>query len=126
MPTHIQLASGHARRDLDRVVDILSSDHPGGVALLGNEGVGKSTLAAQAAERLGLGESLWVIGTLAQSAVPFGAFGPLLDIQEAGKPAAMLSAAAESHSGPSEFGTDHHRQRAAVGPTVGQPGLSSR
>ncbi len=84
------------RHALDQVVEILSEDRLGGVALLGNEGVGKSTLAAQAAERLGLGEPVWVIGTLAQSAVPFGAFGPLLDIREAGKPAAMVSAAAES------------------------------
>ena len=84
------------RRALDQVVDILSEERLGGVALLGNEGVGKSTLAAQAAERLGLGEPVWIIGTLAQSAVPFGAFGPLLDIREAGKPAAMLAAAAES------------------------------
>lgn len=84
------------RHDLDRVVEILADERLGGVALLGNEGVGKSTLAAQAAERLGLGEPVWVIGTLAQSAVPFGAFGPLLEVQEAGKPAAMLAAAAES------------------------------
>jgi hypothetical protein len=85
------------RNALGGVVDILSSDQSGGVALLGGEGVGKSTLAAQAAERLGLGEPVWVIGTLAKSAVPFGAFGPLLpDIPDAGKPAAMLSAAAES------------------------------
>ena len=84
------------RRALDRVGDVLSEDRLGGVALLGNEGVGKSTLAAQAAGRLGLGEPLWVIGTLSASSVPFGAFGPLLDIKEAGKPAAMLSAAAES------------------------------
>lgn len=84
------------RRALDRVVEALSADRLGGVALLGNEGVGKSTLAAQAAEQLGIGEPLWVIGTLSASAVPFGAFGPLLDIKEEGKPAAMLSAAAES------------------------------
>ena len=84
------------RHALDGVVEIISSDRSGGVALLGDEGVGKSTLAAQAAERLGLGEPVWVIGTLAQSAVPFGAFGPLLDIQAPGKPAAMLDAAAES------------------------------
>ena len=84
------------RRALDGVVDILSSDHSGGVALRGSEGVGKTTLAAQAAGRLGLGEPIWVIGTMSQSAVPFGAFGPLLDIKEAGKPAAMLAAAAES------------------------------
>ena len=84
------------RRALDGVVDVLSSDRTGGVALLGNEGVGKTTLAAQAAGRLGLGEPVWVTGTLSQSAVPFGAFNPLLDIKEAGKPAAMLSAAAEN------------------------------
>ena len=53
------------RRALDRVFDVLSEPRLGGVALLGNEGVGKSTLAAQVAERLGLGEPLWVIGTLA-------------------------------------------------------------
>ena len=84
------------RHALERVVEILSSDCSGGVALLGDEGAGKSTLAAHSAERLGLGAPVWVIGTLAQSAVPFGAFGPLLDIQEAGKPEAMLAAAAES------------------------------
>lgn len=84
------------RRALDRVADIVAQDRCGGVALLGNEGVGKTTLAAQAAERLGLGEPLWVVGTFAQSAVPFGAFGPLLDIHEAGKPAELMSAAAES------------------------------
>lgn len=84
------------RRALDRVVDVLSGGSRGGVALLGSEGVGKSTLAAQAAQLLDLGEPLWVIGTLAQSAVPFGAFGPLLEIQEPGKPAAMLAAAADS------------------------------
>jgi len=84
------------RRALDGVLDVLSSDRTGGVALLGNEGAGKTTLAAQAAGRLGLGDPIWVIGTLSQSAVPFGAFSPLLDIEEAGKPAAMLTAAAES------------------------------
>ena len=42
------------RRALDRVVDILDAN-PAGVALIGNEGVGKTTLAAQAARRLGRG-----------------------------------------------------------------------
>ncbi|MFY9336140.1 MAG: hypothetical protein WAO90_09080, partial [Mycobacterium sp.] len=59
------------RRALDRVVDILDAN-PAGVALIGNEGVGKTTLAAQAAQRLGRGEPLWAIGTLSQSSIPFG------------------------------------------------------
>ncbi|MBU3752138.1 MAG: AAA family ATPase, partial [Mycobacterium sp.] len=84
-----------ARRALDQVVETLAAN-PAGVALLGNEGTGKTTLAAQAAEQLGRGEPLWVVGTLAQSSVPFGAFGPLLEVHEAGKPAALIKAAADS------------------------------
>ena len=84
-----------ARSALDRVVDALDAN-PAGVALIGNEGVGKTTLAAQSAERLGRGEPLWVLGTLAQSSIPFGAFGPLLDIDDVGRPAALIAAAAES------------------------------
>ena len=81
---------------LDHVVSLLDGPGRRGVALLGNEGVGKTTLAGQAAERLGLGEPVWVVGTLAQSSVPFGAFGPLLDVQDAGKPAALIQSAADS------------------------------
>jgi len=84
------------RRATDRVGEIIAQERSGGVALVGHEGVGKTTLAARAAERLGLGDPLWVVGTFAQSSVPFGAFGPLLDIHEAGKPAELMSAAAES------------------------------
>ncbi|MCW1958555.1 MAG: hypothetical protein KIH64_008425, partial [Mycobacterium sp.] len=83
------------RDALDRLVVALQKN-PAGVAMVGNEGVGKTTLAAQAAERLGRGEPLWVVGTFAQSSVPFGAFGPLIDVHEAGKPAALISSAAES------------------------------
>ena len=84
------------RHSLDHIVELL--DRPGarGVALLGNEGVGKTTLAAAAAQRLGRGDPLWVTGTLAQSSVPFGAFGPLLEVQDAGKPAALIASAADS------------------------------
>ncbi len=85
-----------ARRAVDRVVDLLQSGPATGVALIGNEGVGKTTLAAQSAERLGRGEPLWAFGTMAQSMVPFGAFGPLLDVYDVGKPADMISAAAEA------------------------------
>lgn len=84
------------RRALDRVVDILQANTAGGVALIGNEGVGKTTLAAQAAERLGRGAPVWVIGTLAQSSVPFGAFGSLLNFHDVGKPAALIRSAADS------------------------------
>jgi hypothetical protein len=81
------------RRALDFAVDSLGRT---GVALVGNEGVGKTTLATMAVEQLGCGEPLWVVGTFAQSAVPFGAFGPLLDVQDAGKPAALIRSAADS------------------------------
>ena len=83
------------RRALDPIVDALNTN-PAGVALVGNEGVGKTSLAAAAAQRLGRGEPLWVVGTLAQSSVPFGAFGPLLDVHDVGKPAALIQAAADS------------------------------
>ncbi|MGV0990854.1 MAG: AAA family ATPase [Mycobacterium sp.] len=90
------------RRALDTVMDLLTPN-PGpeggstnGVALIGNEGVGKSTLAATAAERLGLGDPVWVIGTLTQQSVPFGAFGPLIEVHDVGKPAAMIRSAADS------------------------------
>ncbi len=84
-----------ARRAVDRVVELLQAGSATGVALIGNEGVGKTTLAAQSAERLGRGEPLWAFGTMTRSMVPFGAFGPLLDVHDVGKPAEMISAAAE-------------------------------
>jgi len=68
----------------------------GGVALLGVDGVGKTTLAEQIAERLGQPHPVRVTGTATQSAVPFGAFGPLVDIAEVGKPAALIHAALDS------------------------------
>ena len=83
------------RRAVDDVLERLNGG-ASGVALIGNEGVGKTTLAGQVAEGLGRGEPVWVVGTLAQSSVPFGAFGPLLEIQDAGKPAALLQSAADS------------------------------
>jgi len=83
------------RRALDRVIDVLDAN-PAGAALIGHEGVGKTTLAGQAAERLGRGKPLWVLGTLAQSSIPFGAFGPVIDVDEIGKPAAMIASAADS------------------------------
>ena len=84
------------RRAVDRVAELLAADSAGGVALLGNEGVGKTTLAGQAAERLGRGDPLWVTGTLAQSSVPFGAFGALIEFHDAGKPAALIHSAADA------------------------------
>jgi tetratricopeptide (TPR) repeat protein len=84
-----------SRGATDCIVDALGNN-PAGVALVGSEGVGKTTLASAAAQRLGRGEPLWVIGTLAQSSIPFGAFGPLLDVRDAGRPAALIQAAADS------------------------------
>ena len=79
----------------DRVMEVLDKN-PAGVVLIGSEGAGKSTLAAQAAARLGRGEPLWVIATAAQSSVPFGAFGPVAELGDVGKPSVMIDRAADS------------------------------
>lgn len=71
-------------------------DERPGVAVLGVDGVGKTTLAAQIAEGLGQSNPVRVIGTGTQTEVPFGAFGPLVDITEVGKPAALIHAALDS------------------------------
>lgn len=84
------------RRALETVVERLNDPATGGVALVGNEGVGKTTLAAQAAQRLGRGDPLWVVGTAARSLVPFGAFGNLVEIHDVGRPAALIRSAADS------------------------------
>jgi len=81
---------------LDEVVRLFDGHTAGGVALLGVDGVGKTTLAEQIAERLGQPNPVRVTGTATQSAVPFGAFGPLVDIAEVGKPAALIHAALDS------------------------------
>ena len=83
------------RAALDDVMAALAAN-PAGVALIGNEGVGKTTLAGQAAERLGRGDPLWVTGTAALSSIPFGAFGRLVGIHEVGKPAELIAGAAEA------------------------------
>ena len=86
------------RDAIDNLVEILTRN-PAGVALLGNEGVGKSTLAGQVAGqlagRLGSAKPIWVVGTAAQSSIPFGAFGPVIDTSDVGKPAAMISHASD-------------------------------
>jgi tetratricopeptide (TPR) repeat protein len=72
----------------------------GGAVVLGPDGVGKSTLARLAAEqfcqRHPSTHTRWVIGTPAERVVPFGAFAHLIDIDEIGKPAALLRAATAS------------------------------
>ena len=83
------------RAALDDVMAALAAN-PAGVALIGNEGVGKTTLAGQAAERLGRGDPVWVTGTAALTSIPFGAFGRLVDIHEVGKPADLIAGAAEA------------------------------
>lgn len=83
------------RTALDRILACLAAN-PAGVALVGNEGVGKTTLAGQAAESLGRGKPVWVVGTAAQSSVPFGAFGSLVEVHDVGKPAALIQSAADS------------------------------
>ncbi|MGB6108177.1 MAG: AAA family ATPase [Mycobacterium sp.] len=81
---------------LDEVVGSFGARADGGVALLGVDGVGKTTLAAQIAERLGHPDPIHVIGTATGSEIPFGAFNSLVDVAEVGKPATLIHAALDS------------------------------
>ncbi len=69
-----------------------------GAALIGPAGVGKTTLARDAAERLApdFPRVDWVRATASGSAVPFAAFERLLEVPETGKTAAVLRAARET------------------------------
>jgi DNA polymerase III delta prime subunit len=69
-----------------------------GAMLVGPAGVGKTSLARAAVASLAgeFGRVATVTGTVAGSEVPFGAFGDLIDIDDAGKTAAVLRAARES------------------------------
>ena len=74
-----------------------------GAVILGPDGIGKSTLARLAAEDFGGRHprtlTRWVTGTATERAVPFGAFGHLVEIADVGKPAALLRAARASLGG---------------------------
>ena len=69
-----------------------------GAVLIGPAGVGKSTLARQAAEQLSaeFDRVDWVLATASPPDVPFGAFEHLLDVPESGKTAAVLATARQS------------------------------
>ena len=70
----------------------------GGAVLIGPAGVGKTTLARAAAERLGsqFGRVDWVAATT--PTIPFAAFNHLIEVPETGKTAAVLRAARETLS----------------------------
>ena len=69
-----------------------------GAVLIGPAGVGKTSLARLAAQRLGprFARVGWVTGTASAGAVPFAAFSQLIDVPDAGKTAAVLRAAREA------------------------------
>ena len=69
-----------------------------GAVLIGSAGVGKTSLARQAAERLGpdFPRVDWVRATASGAAIPFAAFEPLLEVPETGKTAAVLRSARDS------------------------------
>ena len=79
---------------VDRAIEEL--DEHGGVALLGADGAGKTTLAQQIAEQLGEKSPMRVIGTATQACVPLGAFGTLVEIADVGKPAALIHSVLDS------------------------------
>ncbi len=72
-----------------------------GAVLVGAAGVGKTSLARTAAERLGgrFARVLRVTATAARRTVPFGAFAGLIDVPASGKTAALLQAAREALTG---------------------------
>ena len=92
----IPWATALRRQLVDEIAELLAERDTGGIALLGVDGVGKTTLAAQIAERLGQRSPARVTGTATQSQIPFGAFGSLVNITEVGKPAALIQAALDS------------------------------
>jgi tetratricopeptide (TPR) repeat protein len=92
----IPWATALRRQLVDEIAELLAERDTGGIALLGVDGVGKTTLAAQIAERLGQRSPVRVIGTATQSQIPFGAFGSLVTITEVGKPAVLIQAALDS------------------------------
>ena len=69
-----------------------------GAMLVGPAGVGKTSLARAAVANLAgeFGRVATVTGTVAGSEVPFGAFGDLIEIDDAGKTAEVLRAARET------------------------------
>ena len=66
-----------------------------GAVLIGPAGVGKTTLARDAAERLGpdFPRVDWVRATASGADVPFAAFERLLDVPQLGKTASVLRTA---------------------------------
>lgn len=67
-----------------------------GAVLIGPAGVGKTTIARMAAERFGAEFARVDRATATAPAVPFGAFGHLIDVPQTGRTAAVLRAARES------------------------------
>jgi hypothetical protein len=67
-----------------------------GAVLIGPAGVGKTTIASIAAERFGARFDRVDWATATAPAVPFAAFGHLLDVPATGRTAAVLRAARES------------------------------
>ncbi len=92
----IPWATAPRRQLVDEIAEMLAERDTGGIALLGVDGVGKTTLAAQIAERLGQRSPVRVIGTATQSQIPFGAFDSLVNITEVGKPDVLIQAALDS------------------------------
>ncbi|HTZ15930.1 MAG TPA: LuxR C-terminal-related transcriptional regulator [Mycobacterium sp.] len=83
-------------RELRRALAALENDAEfHGVALVGDSGVGKSTLARALADTLESGGSTvrYVLGTQTGSTVPLGAFYRSVTVEAAHEPAAMLAAA---------------------------------
>lgn len=92
-PTWPTVARDHEFRHALAILDGTTEFH--GVALVGDSGVGKSTLARALAQALeSRGRTVrFALGTQTGCAVPFGAFSRSVTVDAADEPAAMLAAA---------------------------------
>jgi energy-coupling factor transporter ATP-binding protein EcfA2 len=72
--------------------------HAAGAVVIGPAGVGKTTVARMAADRLTseFGRIDWVTATTPSAAVPFAAFNHLIEVPDTGKTAEVLRRARES------------------------------
>ncbi|MET0703304.1 MAG: ATP-binding protein [Mycobacterium sp.] len=97
MPMRWSVPVHHAA--LEQLTEALRDPVRAGAIVVGPDGVGKSTLVRTVAEdfvRTHAGIVRWVTGTPAERVVPFGAFSDLVQVDDIGKPAALLRAARTS------------------------------
>jgi len=87
--------------ELDVALEAVGGSQFRGVVLVGDAGVGKTTLARQVAERFGDRglRTHFVVGTQTSRDVPLAAFAGIVEISDALEPARLLAAAHDALQG---------------------------